>query len=266
MNHDQYPQLCEDDSRLDWSNASYRVNIKRTGIEDRVAVRHELNGASSLADAASRDEVAWFTEVRCPRLLFSKCHPSSSDDQTVEWEPTDVDGEQSYLIPGLVSRGGHLEGAGELDSEIWPSGKVIEVSNGALLARGGVRRLTSLMQSLLKFVADKGLADGTMSVVEDTTVDSPCFKVSMAEDIFRELRGNRDRQVAALIGAFAVMSKRECRLYPGNELAEHAVTKELRKLLVDRGLKVWDEDDFDPVEAATDMEQFVVAAIVDDEE
>lgn len=90
-----------------------------------------------------------------------------------------------------------------------------------------------------------------MKVEEDTTSDDPCFKVRIAADIFAESRWNRDRRIAALIGAFAAMARPESRMRPDGELWDHPVTKQMLSHLLEQGSLTWDEEGFDCVYAAT---------------
>ncbi len=90
-----------------------------------------------------------------------------------------------------------------------------------------------------------------MKVEEDTTSDDPCFKVRIAADIFAESRWNRDRRIAALIGAFAAMARPESRMRPDGELRDHPVTKQMLSHLLEQGSLTWDEEGFDCVYAAT---------------
>ena len=251
MNSPRIPLLTEDGTRLDWPDAQYEPQIERKGAETKVTVNHVLKGATALADAVGRGEAIWQTEVRCPRLLHSEHFTSFDDRQIVEWREDAVDWEKTYLLPGMASVDPILRLSGELAGTAWASDGAIEVPAGALLARADVRRLKPLMQSLLVFHKDSELGDGQMKVEEDPTSDDPCFKVRIAADIFAESRWNRDRRIAALIGAFAAMARPESRMQPGNELRDHPVTQQLLSHLLEQGSLAWDEEGFDCVYAAT---------------
>lgn len=254
MSSSRIPLLTEDGSRLDWPGAQYEPQIQRKGAESKVTVSHVLKGATALADAVARGDTVWQTEVRCPRLLHSEHFSSPDDRQVVAWDADAVDWEQTYLLPGMASAGHLLRAPGELAGAAWAPGEAVEVPAGALLVRADVRRLKPLMQSLLVFRKDGALGDGQMKVEEDTTSDDPCFVVRIAADIFAESRWNRDRRVAALIGAFAAMARPESRLQPGGELRDHPVTKQLLAHLLEQGSPTWDDEDFDCVYAATLVE------------
>lgn len=251
MSIQRIPLLSEDGSRLDWPDAQYEPRIERKGAETKVTVSHVLKGATALADAVGRGEAAWHTEVRCPRLLHSELFTSSDERQVVEWREDAVDWEKTYLLPGMASFGHFLRAPGELAGGAWARAEAVEVPAGALLVRADIRRLKPLMQSLLVFRKDGALGDGQMKVEEDTASDDPCFVVRIAADIFAESRWNRDRRVAALIGAFAAMARPGSRMQPDGELRDHPVTKQLLAHLLDRGSPTWDEEDFDCVYAAT---------------
>ncbi len=265
MSMSPIPLLAEDGSRLDWPNASYQPQIERRGAESKATVTHELKGADALADAVGSGRAFWYTEVRCPRLLYSQHFTSNNDRQIVEWRSDDIDWGQTYLLPGMASVGGVLSAHGELADGVWVPGEIVEVPPGATLVRADVRRLKPLSQSLLVFRKDGTLGDGQMRVEEDTTADEPCFKVHIAEDIFTESRWNRDRRIAALVGAFAAMSRPESRMQPGNELRTHPVTKELLLRLQEQGSPTWDEEGFDCVLAATLIEPMEMMEIGSDD-
>ena len=254
MNSSRVPLLTEDGTRLDWLGAHYEPRIERKGAETKVTVSHVLKGATALADAVRGGAAAWQTEVRCPRLLHSEHFTSFDDRQAVEWSADAVDWEGTYLLPGLASLERVSLVSGELASAVVGSTEALEVPMGALLATADVRCLKPLMQSLLLFRKDETLGDGQMKVEEDTTTDHPCFKVRIAADIFAESRWNRDRRIAALIGAFAAMTHRESRMYPDGELWSHPVTKQLHAFLLEQGSATWDDEDFDCVYAATLIE------------
>ena len=254
MSSSRMPLLTEDGTRLDWLDAQYEPRIERQGAETKVTVNHVLKGATALADAVRRGEAAWQTEVRCPRLLHSAHFTSPDDRQVVEWREDDVDWEKTYLLSGMASVEPILWAPGELAGTAWAPDEIIEVPLGAMLVRADVRRLKPLLQSLLVFRKDGALGDGQMRVEEDTASDDPCFVVRIAEDIFAESRWNRDRRIAALIGAFAVMVRPESRMQPDGELRDHPVTKQLLSHLLERGSPTWDEEDFDCVYAATILE------------
>lgn len=251
MSSSRIPLLTEDGSRLDWPNAQYEPQIERKGAETKVTVSHVLKGAAALADAVGRGDAVWQTEVRCPRLLHSAHFSGVDDRQVVAWDADAVDWEQTYLLPGMASAGHLLRAPDELAGAAWASDEVVEVPAGAVLVRADVRRLKPLMQSLLVLRKDGTLGGGQMKVEEDTTSDDPCFVVRIAADIFAESRWNRDRRVAALIGAFATMARPESRMQPGGELRDHPVTKQLLAHLLEQGFPTWDDEDFDCVYAAT---------------
>lgn len=262
MSDPYIPLLVEDGTRLDWPDAQYEPRIERKGAETRVTVNHVLKGASALADAVRRQEAAWYTELRCPRLLHSEHLTSFDDRQVVEWHKDAVDWEATFLLPGMVSVEPTLRLSGALANTDGTSGEAIEVPAGALLARADVRRLNPLMQSLLVFRKDDELDPGQMTVEEDTTSDGPCFVVRIAADVFAESRWIRDRRIAALIGAFAAMARQESRLQPEGDLHNHPVTEQLRHHLLENGSPAWDEEGFDSVYAATLFEPLAASEAV----
>jgi len=269
MDSTRIPLLTEDGTRLDWSDATYEPRIERNGAETKVTVNHGLKGAIALADAIRRGESVWQTEVRCPRLLHSEHFTSGDDRQVVEWHEDAVDWEETYLLPAMASVEQTLTASDELLGDAWTTGETIEVPQGALLAQADVRRLKPLMQSLLLFRRADELDDGQMRVVEDAASDAPCFVIRIAANIYAETCWNRDRRVAALVGAFAAMARSDSRMQPDGELWNHPVAKELRSRLLEYGSATWDEKDFDCMYAATlfePMEMIEPAGMEGDDE
>lgn len=254
------PFLLEDESRLDWPDATYRTDVTVSAGVGHATVRHLLSGTRELRRLIDEGSAAWAVELRCPKTLMARTVTSTDDLTTVRWETSDVDGE-IFLVPGLVTIEEATLDSSEL-SPIWQEEAQIHVPRGWWLARGDTVRTDSLMQSLLNFErAD--LAAGRMEVAPDSSSGVLRFTVRMAPDLFEAVHTDRTLQVAALVGV--------CGWFPrvfkptedgsGDEgwTDEQPVAQELRARIekTDPDVTLWeDTTNYDPALVATLLEPF----------
>ena len=243
------PMLLEDGSRLDWTDAAYRLDM-RIG-DGRARVTHQIDRAPALERLIEERRAKWVVELRSPRTLLSRIETSVGRTMDVRWDTGEV-GALVYLIPGLIAtRDLQLDGQG-LD-EIW-GGMALDMPAGWWLARGRVRRASTLREALLTFQEDKSLPDGGMKVVADVSPERLQFVVSVASDIRPAVERDRSMQVAGLIGA--------CALFPDTidediETEHGALVGEIRNRLEDAGVADWeDRKSYDPARVATVIEGF----------
>ena len=251
MKRGPFPVLREDGSRLDWHRAEYSVEAKiGAGFANIV---HSLTNAVPLKNAINRGEARWAVEFRCSRTLTSRTEFSSRTRQEIRWNANEVRG-KLFLIPGLVAKEQIEIETGELNEEVWPM-SVVTVPAGWWLARGDVRRTTSLVASLVKFKrGGPELPEGQMRVEEDTDGSQPCFVVALSESLYDNRRVCRDVQIAGLIAACGRLPRSS--LAKDGENEDHPLAQELRARLEAGGVSDWDTDEFDPAHAATTLEPF----------
>ena len=258
------PVLQEDGTRADWMSASYKPSVSIQA--GRAVVRHELRDAPQLARLAANGTARWATEVRCPHTMLSELHTSASPEQSLPINDADIAG-NAYLIPGLVAVERLNLGTAGLDPFVWPAASSVAVPAGWWLARGDARSARPLSAALVRFARDneETLSPGQMAVKESATDDgSPCFRVTLAQDIWPELQTDRRLQIAGLIAA--------CGLLPISSLRENGpgwdapVAEKLRERLNERNLPDWSQPDYDPAAAATLLEAFTPRPAEEDSE
>lgn len=258
MTNDRHPVLAEADSSLDWRSAAYTVNVGRVGDHHGVKVSHELKDAPSLADAVRSGKAEYAVEVRCPRSLLSYQRTDSEPTWDVNWDADDVRDDSTFILAGVVSRGGLRVDRSELH-DFFSSGDTpfVELPLGWWAARAQVRRLNPLLKSLVEFSPNSSLSDGEMRVSEKTSnPDGPRFRIELHPDMLERARRERDIQIAGLIGVFGLLPKSSLAL--GNDNDDHTITRDLRQRLDDADPPIldWDEELYDPAAAATYFEPF----------
>ena len=255
------PMLVENGSRLDWTDADYRLDMR---VGDGYArVTHQLDNAPSLERLIEDGHAHWAVELRSPKTLLSRTHTSTVREMEVRWDQQEVDG-LIYLIPGLIAtRDVQLDGQG-LD-EIWSAGP-LDIPTGWWLVRGNVRRVGTLREALLTFEEDTSLPSGGMRVAPDPSDGRPRFVVSVASDIRPAVEHDRSMQVAALVGACALFPTV---FSPDVEQEHSALLGEIRDLLEAADVPDWtDRENYDPARVATLIEPLYAvasAAEADDE-
>jgi len=258
------PVLTEDGARLDWPRAHYKVKVNLKGKQ--AVVKHKISGAPELGGLLVDGTAQWVTELRCPRTLLSRQNRSPSPEQQLTWDDEHISGDV-FLIPGIVAvRDVELPGSA-LNNFVWPEASVVPVPTGWWLARGEVRSVKPLVASLVRFRRDDDgrLAKGQMSVGEDSDDGGkPYFRVNLAADLYDKRRHDRDVQIAGLIAAFGLLPRSSWR--KGEFNADTSVASQLRDKLADDDVPDWDDEDFDPALAATNLEAFYVQPEQDDEE
>ncbi len=243
------PLLREDGASLDWSAATYQVQITVEG--SGADAHHMLSGAPQLDALIAAGDVQYALELRCPKTLYACVAYSSDAKIRCEWNPGDVDGEM-FLVPGLVSVRPCRLDAGGL-SELWGS-EPIDVAAGRWLARGSILRTQSLASSLLEFHRKSELTDGEMQVEPDTGSGDLRFKVYLAPNHFDKRVRERDVQVAALIGVMGRIPHLD-----SGDGGGYAILSLVKAALAEKGVPAWEGElnaEFDPARAATAIEKF----------
>ena len=242
------PVLLEDGSRLDWVGATYKPLVRVGNC--RTAVSHSIKDAPTLDRLLMDGRAAWAVEVRCPKTLMALTETSSDSNQRLEWDKDDVDG-NAYIIPGLMAIH-DIDLAGAELHPIWRQ-EPLRVPAGWWLARGNTRRVNTLARSLLRFRKEPGLGAGRMEITPILGTGDPHFVVKLATDIYDDIRDSRTLQVAALIG---VCGRFPSEFKEGGPHADLAIVEEIRFRLNDAGVRLWDEENYDPALAATAIEPF----------
>ena len=258
MSVKRLPVLLEDGSSLDWTDATYKVDVSLRA--NGAVIEHTMIGCPALEELVGGGDAEWVTEVRCPRTLLSRQHSGRSRRQDVSWSADEVVGDV-FLLPGLVvvRDGASITAPPGLNEFVWPHAAPLLFPEGFWLAKGQMCSVTPLVASLIRFRRDPDgrLKAGQMAVEESSDGPAPYFRVDLAADLYDKRREERDVQLAGLIAAFGLL--------PGSSLAgngDHAdsqIANRLRAELEANGVADWDEESYDPAHAATTLETFHVS-------
>lgn len=236
---------------MDWVEAAYETEVEaRTG---QATVVHRLSRAPVLEQLIEDGDVAWATEVRCPKTLMAKIQTSAEARQIVKWDLEDVDHEV-FVMPGLLAvRDFSMRLSGL--SSVYEGAGELRVSRGYWLAKGETWRASTLLESLLTFRVDEDLANGQMAVEPDHGGGHLRFLIRMASDVYAN-RHDRAVRIAALIGAcahfpVAFRSREDEEELPMAQLLrDHLEGKQ-------SSIALWDDRaNYDPTRVATLLEPF----------
>lgn len=248
------PLLTQDDTRMDWERARYWSKVQVQ--PGKASVVNELRDAPELTSLVERGSAKWIVDVRCPKSLYATVELNSAPEFEVRWATADTDG-PVYLRPGLVAvEDLRLSATGLID--LWGAGE-IDVPKGWWLAQGKVVSSKSLSESLLTFRRIDTLSEGRMSVEQDMSTGNLRFIVGLAPNLYDARRAHRDIHMAGLIAAFGLLG-----CSPPGEETEDAILQAIKVKLDDAGVPVWGEDDYDPAQAATVIEQFGIVTQEED--
>ena len=265
------PMLRADGLGYDFPGVVYRNTFERTG-ESEARVVNILSGPDvDPFTKAVWDKGAWVSEIRSPHTLYSEYTTYQLDEPTVDYklegEYTDAersiweysvkwDPAQSTARPFLITqlcahRPVILEK--EILSFVWQNEtSSLTIPQGRVLARGEVFALEEATASILEFVVDKKMTkDGEIRVAEPDP--DYHFKVFMTKATLQSVKRERRRNImiAALVGAFA-------RLNQNHNPAESQVLGEIEARLQKANVPTWMDEDYDPAQAATCLERFML--------
>ena len=253
------PILREDDTSLDWPDATYEARVV---IGDgRGKVEHRLSGADQLGELVSDGKAEWVVELRSPATLYAGIAGSSRKREfALRWDP-DAVASGSYVIPGMVTTQVVDLDTGGLHP-VWGEGRIV-VPPGRWLVRGNARNAEQLGSSLIRLFPDEDLADGRMTVTPYTGDGDLRFHVKMSQRMFDTRAKDRNVQIAALIAAFGripgLVRPPQDAGQNGSEATQYPVLERIRDLLEDADVADWtDPSEYDPAHAATAVERFVL--------
>lgn len=265
------PMLRADGLGYDFPGVFYSNTFERTG-EGEAHVVNILSGPDvGPFTNAVWDNGAWVSEIRSPHTLYSKYATYRLDDLTVnhELEGENTDAERSiwkysvkwdpahstarpFLITQLCTQG-RITLSKEMLSFVWQDGpSFLTVPQGRVLARGNVFALEEAIASILEFMVDKNMTrDGEIRVAEPDP--NYHFKVFMTKATLQSAKRERRSSImiAALVGALS-------RLKKNDDPAGSQVLGEMAALLQKANVPTWMDEDYDPAQAATFLEPFML--------
>ena len=248
-----YPQLRADGTSSDFPNMTY-TNKASTG-DNRARVSNELKGegAETLLGMVEDKEATWMIEVRSPAALYSKTHKSfeTESETSIQWDSQKT-GERLpvFIISQLVALK-DVDLPSDILHPLWQlSSSTVRIPAGAVLAQGNVLTAEPLVASILRFVPNDDLPNGVITVSEPD--EHMRFTVSLAKDLYLEIRTRRDVQLGALIAAMGKLDPEE------HNPDESRVLRSISQRLADKGVEDWTQDGYDPAQAATSLEPFLI--------
>lgn len=258
MTEEALPKLLEDGSLLDWPDATYSAQVWPRAGHARIS--HHLLDAPALDRLIDEGSAQWAVELRCPRTLLSRVEVGPGSEMDIRWDTNEVSG-LVYLTPGLLATRDISLDTNDLDN-LFRDKDVIDVPGGWWLARGTTRRTQTLLESLLTFQKNPDLDPGQMRIASDESGGRLRFIVFVAPDIFEGARGgDRSLQVAGLIGVCALFQRE----FGEDAKEKHgALIDEIRERLISVGVPTWEDEQYDPAQAATAIERFLPREIRED--
>ena len=265
------PMLRADGLGYDFPGVFYSNTFERTG-ESEARVVNILSGpdVDSFTKAVWYNG-AWVSEVRSPHTLYSEYATYRLDDLTVthsleeegtaterniweysvKWDPAHCTA-RPFLITQLCAND-QIILSKEILSFVWQDGaSSLTIPKGQVVARGEVFALEEAVASILEFVVDKQMTrNGEIRVAEPDPYYH--FKVFMTQATLQSVKRERRSgiMIAALVGALA-------RLKKSDDPAGSQVLGEMAARLQRQNVPTWMDEDYDPAQAATCLEAFML--------
>ena len=187
---------------------------------------------------------------------------ANSDEQEISWN-MDIVGEPPILGPVIIYTGDGIIGRKLTEQDgvarIWQN-REINIPKGARLAKGSYLRTSNTMQDLLKVRCNSDMEKGSFTVKPNYN-DGFYFALEAATDIFQFLQNPQGE--SALRRSIIVHAVSQCLNILKNEFnpsgeddekgqwEQHRNLTSLSNLLEDKGMRNWNDDDFDAVRVAT---------------
>ena len=265
-----YPALEE--GNLSYPRGTYRGAAKSLKNGKSVRVTHRLENAGFIEQQIKEGRAEYGCLLSVPVTGHRELRRSSSPSQDVEWD-IGIVGEPPIIRPIVVAVKDikHTFSASDDVADIWV-GRKIEIPKGARLARDTfLRSSVPSMQSLLNFIKDDTLSEGSFFVSADVN-HGYRFNVYVAPDLFEFLGkpGLDDRLRMSIAShvvtcCFGILKQEFSNEEDGADFTEHSNLRMLKDLFEADDLALWTEDDFKPELAATRLYPLVFPDSADDE-
>ena len=249
-----YPAL--EAGNLSFPEGSYEPSVKMREDGCSAEIEHKISGASFIEKLIDDDKIGFYCLFSSPKSGIRKLHKTGMTG-SIKWENSIV-GEPPKLRPILVYTGEDKEHIFTKEcgvAELW-HGKKIILPRGARLARGGFLNVNTSEYSFLRF--EKGDFAPGIFKVEANTEKGFYFTIRAAPDVFSfvQKHGIEDAlRLGILTGVVAqcfsiLKHEYKERAEDGNEFGNLKILS--AKLEQDYGCD-WNDDDFDPMLAATTL-------------
>ena len=259
MNRENFPVLARD--RLDYTDGTYEVNVKRASNGDAIEIHHFVRGQNLVSTLLRQSRAAFAAEVSAPYATYRRIDIAERAGQVemtqqVSWDASDIV-PPVYVRPQIVSMVPEpfkirLNGAHGVHS-VWQR-QAINIQAGTILAIDQFWRAQSTWQSLLRLVSEDTLPRGSYRV-EAVTGDGFHFIVRMHPKLFQKMvnpGGDREHCDSILTGCLSRgLEILKAEFGGSDSWKEYPVLRALRHKLEQSGSKTWDIEGFAPDEVAT---------------
>ena len=219
-----------------------------------IHLRHVIFGAPFLEELIEKGKARFGCLTSVPQTGYRKLNLSESENQDVILDLKEVSEPPSFR-PVLVCMEDVVYQFGKADgvAEIW-QGHKMKIPKGARLARKNYFRPRVSLISLLDICLDEELGEGTF-VIKPDAENGFKFKAYVPKDVHGCLKNPPIRAIRKNI--IIHMMSRALELLAVDYQSDweaHANLKILHQDLLNKGLKTWDDEDFQPEYVATQLE------------
>ncbi len=265
-----YPAL--EAGNLSFPEGKYLAPAEMGKDGHSIKIEHQISGAPFLKALIEEKKAQFGCLLSVPKVGYRRLFLSETKKQTVEWEATIV-GEPPKLRPVLVYTGEEkeYEFTGEHGvAEIWQGEKVF-LPKGAKLARASFLNVNTSKHPFLRPEKDDTLDPGCLRV-EANANEGFYFSIHAAPDVYRFIQNPGTEQALRLSILTAAVSRCFEILKNGykedddNSNDAFSNLKILSDKLCDEFGSDWNDENFDPIHAATTLYPIHVPALADEED
>ena len=239
-------------------NGDYKVRFDvNTNLDSKkfsIHLEHSISGASFLEKLVEERKARFGCLTSVPQTGYRRLNLSESENQDVLLDLKEVSEPPSFR-PVLVCMEDLEYQFSDADgvAEIW-QGQSLKIPRGARLARKNYFRPKVSLISLLDICFDDNIDAGTFMIKADTE-NGFKFRAFVAKDVHNYLKNpsiraiRRNTIIHMMSRALEILS-----MQYQSDWDAHANLKILHQDLLNKGLKTWDDEDFQPEYIATQLE------------
>lgn len=250
------------EGKMDYVNGSYNANIEKHS-SGGIKVTHSLTGENLVAQLVKEQKAIFACEVISPQTTYRTIETSQNEEQIVNWNKRDVLVGELKFHP-MVLASVKKEEAYKLERKhgvhaIW-QGKTIKIQKGTLLADDGFFNATNSRQRLFLFKKEEDFPSGVYRVGVAQTETEFKFEILMASDLFDamqntsvDLNSRQAVQSGFLSRALDILYFLHSQKSEDGALwgREYKSLDDLAEEFENKGIPLWDEDNFRADECAT---------------
>ena len=267
------------DGSLDYVPGNeYHTSVESLPDADGLVISHKVDGENLVSALLEHGSATFGAEISSPSTTFRQiltAAPSHTRTATQEvtWQEGDVcrpvyvrplvlfNAKDSREIVLKKHHGVH---------EFW-LGSMARLQPATILAKSEFF-VTSGIHSILTLTANEEIEDGAFRVLPNTKEDFK-FDVEMNPNLIEAIRNPGEHTelrdavlTAALVSGFYVLQQDFNQDEDSeNDWTKYPVLRRLNKMLKDKGISTWDDDQFYPDEAASTLRPLRLSKVVDDD-